>query len=647
MTGLTIQTLWLELSGREMADDLLEWPPDIFALTDVILEHSEAYRFAVSPPFGRRWPPGPNPDWSDGVASVAFQWRAWAEDGQWPPPELIAQQWQILLEEAARPLEELASGEAWRLCEALLTLHALADEACAGMGASAHVPAATGWNTRARAGELLARNGSLARIPRDRLRVLPKVRTATGGISCRSLSRYVCVRGTRVDAVWHKAPARRRGTAQQHANVLLLPWPLRIRARDFRPVSESVQRAENEPFGFFAYAPSEELDFDLLDRALTAALDEVESVDAIVLPEAAVSPDELDELERVLARHRVTILVAGVREPAPGVDEPFPVNWVHLGVNIAGRWWRYHQNKHHRWYLDGHQIDQYHLGGALHPSVRWWEATQVPPRAVQFIELAEGITFVAVVCEDLARLDEVADLLRAVGPTLVVTILLDGPQLTTRWTARYATVLADDPGSAVLTLTAYGFVRRSRPAGLPASPVVALWNDPTDGFREIALENGTQGILLSTAVGRTRRRSSDGRMPVDNAAELLVAGVSEVRAPDRTTEARTVDKREMSVEADLESVELTILTSWSEAVAEAMAESSECVKAVLSDARPGAPWRKAFDIEEPSPELAAAIEALPALVENPQPPGGEPLARLAGSILTSVIESRKASPLAP
>jgi hypothetical protein len=45
----------------------------------------------------------------------------------------------------------------------------------------------------------------------------------------------------------------------------------------------------------------------------------------------------------------------------------------------------------------------------------------------------------------------VAELLRDVGPTLVVTILLDGPQLGSRWTARCASVLADDPGSAVLT----------------------------------------------------------------------------------------------------------------------------------------------------------------------------------------------------
>ena len=42
----------------------------------------------------------------------------------------------------------------------------------------------------------------------------------------------------------------------------------------------------------------------------------------------------------------------------------------------------------------------------------------VPRRAVQILELAEGVTLVSLVCEDLTRLDEVADLLRAIGPTL-------------------------------------------------------------------------------------------------------------------------------------------------------------------------------------------------------------------------------------
>jgi len=108
----------------------------------------------------------------------------------------------------------------------------------------------------------------------------------------------------------------------------------------------------------------------------------------------------------------------------------------------------------------------------------------VPRRSVQFVELGEGITFVAVVCEYLARLNEVADMLRAVAPAVAVTPLLDGPQLSSRWTARYASVLADDPASAVLTLTSYGLVERCRPAGRPPSSVVALRTDSTRPARD-------------------------------------------------------------------------------------------------------------------------------------------------------------------
>jgi hypothetical protein len=42
-------------------------------------------------------------------------------------------------------------------------------------------------------------------------------------------------------------------------------------------------------------------------------------------------------------------------------------------------------------------------------------------------------------------------------------LLLDGPQLGSRWTARHASVVADDPGSAAITLTSYGMVRAAGP----------------------------------------------------------------------------------------------------------------------------------------------------------------------------------------
>jgi hypothetical protein len=41
--------------------------------------------------------------------------------------------------------------------------------------------------------------------------------------------------------------------------------------------------------------------------------------------------------------------------------------------------------------------------------------------------------------------------------------------------------LVDDPGSAVLTLTSFSMVQRSRALGREPSPLVALWKDPVRG----------------------------------------------------------------------------------------------------------------------------------------------------------------------
>lgn len=608
MTAPTVASVWFDASGRTVDVDLLEWAPDVFAFTEILLQRSEAYRFAVSPPPGSRWPPSDMPGWGDAVAGAAQAWCARAVDGGLALPELIAEEWSVVRDGDSTLLEDVATGRAWRLCQALLTLHAVADEACAGMGVA--VAAAGGGNPRhrARGKELLTRTGSLARIPRDRLRVLPKSRTPAGGISFRALSRYVCLREPGVDVTWHRAPVRDIG-ASQHANILLLPWPLRIRERDFKPLPATVRRPENEPFGFFSFAPAEELDVDLVDRVLTAARDEVDSVDVVVLPESSVPVDVIDELESVLQRHGVAVLIGGVREP-PGERGDLPANWVHLGVFLGGRWWHYRQNKHHRWFLDGSQIDQYHLGGALHPTVRWWEAMAVPRRSVNVMELSGGMALVAVICEDLARLDEVADLLRAVGPTLVVTILLDGPQLASRWTARYASILADDPGSAVLTLSAYGLVQRSRPRGRPPAPVVALWKDATRGLREIELDSRSHGVVVTVAIGRARRRAADGRTPIDNVAELFVAGVHQVRAVDASPAPPPPDALPARASVTLEAAELTILATWCDAVAEAITVAPGELDAVLSDAAPGATWRAALGTPEPSPTLVRALDGL-------------------------------------
>ncbi len=168
-----------------------------------------------------------------------------------------------------------------------------------------------------------------------------------------------------------------------------------------------------------------------------AARQEAGSVDVVMLPESAVDEGELDALESLLERHGVVNLITGVRQRTPDPGQ-FPGNWVHVAFNPmlekGGRlpaeghapWFHIRQNKHHRWSLDEDQVEQYHLGGALHPHIRWWEAMDVPPKAVQFVEVAE-LVLTTLVCEDLAHNDDIAQLIRSVGPTLVMNSC---------WTAR-------------------------------------------------------------------------------------------------------------------------------------------------------------------------------------------------------------------
>jgi hypothetical protein len=616
--GPTPTSTWHELVGAPFTDELLEWPADLFALTNVILKRTEAYRFVLSPPRATEWPPRRFPNWSDAVEDAGRQWSVWLEDRKNPFPELLAEEWNLFRQRAGMTLEDLAEGRDWRMCEALLTLHAIADEACAGLGIPLDRPDGKGCLYRARGRELLARTGSLARIPPHSLRVLPKVRTPPNGTSFRSFSRYACVQGPGVEARWHKLPIRRKGAELQarNANLLLLPWPLQVRESDFQRLEGSVQRLDKEPFGFFKFMPSERLDLDLVSRVIVAARDEVGSVDAVLLPESAVDESEVADLEAVLESHGVTMLNTGVRQRSlqPGC---FPGNWVHIGTSprlekgasiptsAAGQWFHIRQNKHHRWSLDEEQILQYHLGGALHPHVRWWEAMKVPRRTVHFVELGDEIAIVCLVCEDLAQIDSVVEVIRSVGPTVVFTPLLDGPQLSSRWAARYASVLADDPGSAVLTLTSYGMVQRCRPQRRDASPMVALWKDPVRGLREIPLEVGAQGILLTLSGDRATRRSADGRCPVDNLTDYFDVAVHQVRASSAGSRSSNPQSGPLTPRA-LEPDELTILTGWAQALAEALACAPECVDVLLANAQAGAPWRDAFQIPEPSPQLSQA-----------------------------------------
>jgi hypothetical protein len=116
VTEPTLASTWHAAVMRRDHDELLDWPPDLFALTNVILARSEAFRFALSPI--QEWPPEGYPDWARMVVEGGLRWAAWAEHRRGPPPELVSQEWAARQGAGDMPLEHLAQGStgacAWR-----------------------------------------------------------------------------------------------------------------------------------------------------------------------------------------------------------------------------------------------------------------------------------------------------------------------------------------------------------------------------------------------------------------------------------------------------------------------------------------------------------------------------------------------------
>lgn len=492
-------------------DELAWWPPDVFALANLILDHTEGYRFVVAPSTGRRWPP--LPDWNERVHAAARAWRESGPAQSRPLPRFLVDRWQTVSQARDTPLDAVQSGAAWEVNEALLTLHAVADEACADVAGRGR-PASAGSFER-RAWNLLRQHGSLSRLSPARVRVVPKTHVSAHGITIRSLSRYLALCYESVDVHWQGGSEDPpRSSERCDYTMLLVPWPLSIAAHEFRStIPQVLENMDSGAFGFFEFAPHRALDLELLSALLEAAVAEAGKVDAVIFPEAAVAAQEIPDLEGVLDQRKTSFLIAGVRQPRNSA--PFGRNYLHIGLRGAAGWERLEQDKHHRWFLDSGQLRQYHLTRSLDPRKLWWEAIDIRERKLHIVDIGNGVTTASLVCEDLARLDEVADLVRRIGPSLVIALLLDGPQLSARWPCRYASILVDEPGSTVLTLTSYGMAARCRPPGKRHSRVVAHWHSKTDGLHEIELAPRASGVLLTAALDRRMLWTADGRAHPD------------------------------------------------------------------------------------------------------------------------------------
>lgn len=541
---------------------------DLFALVGSLLTRSGAYHH-VSPEVPPITPRSLTVSAADRAVWVAAG-RAWRGDGatELPePPELLNEAWRLLHRHLDEPVFRAAgytttSEKWWR---AALSLFCIADEAALDIGfetdrAKSAQAAFVEYPIRssiARAKSSPRGAISLSRADKDQVCILPKCRTPKVGCTIRSLSHNLAILPARgmARAYWRLAPSSqdvRHAPPDRPFNVLVVPAPFQIRASAF-----AGRPAPGGGWGWFQVAPhwcprsdpARNVDgFEIYLEFIVALLDRAEvdvgTVHALVLPEVALSSQVFQLLcEALQHRPDFELLVGGLFDSRMPVGTRIregnftamarfsraPSEQPSFDVSI--------REKHHRWRIEKSQIENYALGSALDVNRGWWEHIDILSRSLDVFVLRGGATVTSLICEDLARSDPCQELVRGIGPNFVIALLMDGPQMASRWPARYATVLAEDPGSSVLTLTSFGLVERGNETGrFPPSRQIGLFQDDRGTLTEIKLAPGAQGMCLTLQPSAIREFTLDGRDDNHGAQSWKLSGIVPVQIKDANAE---------------------------------------------------------------------------------------------------------------
>ncbi|MFN1616832.1 hypothetical protein [Vibrio rotiferianus] len=307
--------------------------------------------------------------------------------------------------------------------------------------------------------------------------------------------------------------AKSHGFNKSSYNILFLPWPQTVSSSSFKIAKNDPEMDMNGYFGFFDYKPKKSIDTKLFLAALKQGINRAGQIDLIVLPECAMSNQTFEEicndLSHIFKEHAPSLL-SGVYGEEP---DGYGINSAKLAfVNELGTYQIEEQRKHHRWFLDQSQIRNYNLANALDPGRKWWEKIKIGRRRLLTVHSNKQVTLCPLICEDLARQEPVAQAVRSVGANLVVSLLLDGPQLSFRWSGKYAAVLSDDPGSSVLSVTALGMTQRATGLGHDPSSDVALWSEPGKSATTLNLKDDHDGLVLELTISPEQQWTIDGRL---------------------------------------------------------------------------------------------------------------------------------------
>ena len=496
------------------------WPPDLFAVSATLVNlsgcysearftASEAKRFLFTDEYRRR---------------VVKLGKAWTTKAQLPVK--LQPLWDKLVKSGAAEIDDSlrALGLGWR--EAAMELMAISDEACEAVGFYPPPENTIALIVLARHhAQMQSRRSPIwlphlphslcILVPPNEVCVQPKTLTPQVGCTLRSFSHHLALLPPKgiVATSWRvgESTDSKSGDYDDHLNLLCIPFPFSIGSADIqRQGMEGHSEKTLETHHFFdirqnwlSFAgkslSAKKIVDELIAPLIAEANEEFKSINGVILPELALTRDLANQVAKRLAKiPHLELFVSGIFVPPTSGEIPnnAAATFLFYKGNMLTNWV---QRKHHRWCLDESQIRRYRLAHVLPPKRRfWWERIDVASRECHFHTVRSGVSVAVLICEDLARFDPVQPALLAVGPNLVISLLMDGPQMEGRWPGRYATVLADDPGSAVLTLTSLGMVRRSTDKASPHAGKIALWKHFRGGTEELKLPEDCHALVLST-----------------------------------------------------------------------------------------------------------------------------------------------------
>lgn len=513
------------------------WPPDLFGAMASLSNLSGAYHHFK---FNDASQAERSVDLSKrDVSSIKKCAKEWAGDDTYfrrgrmhPIAETL---WNELIELSDVPVFERKSRsntavDWWKIT---LKLMLIADQVCESVGflkpsgEETWIDFVTGeMYLKPRFNEIFALNSLLNK---DACCVAPKSTQPSVGCTLRSLSRNLAITSPQgvARANWHFRPDA-KFEEQASLNLLLVPFPYDVTSHCFVP-----DHKNGDGQGWFSmnqlWLGTEKEDLEkfvqFVDNLILQAERDGSKVGGLVFPELALSARYYLRLLRMVKNHfHLRVFVSGVNHPikstaitevldtASDIDEILASDVTserHQDGNYVATFAGYHPNdqmgqwlvsfreKHHWWILDEPQIKTYSIGDVLDPDVVWREAIDLHSRSLDVFSISKLLTFTSLICEDLARIDPCQQLLRSIGPNLVFALLMDGPQLHNRWSSRYASVLSEDPGTAVLSLTSKGLInRQNQSENFEKSNSVALWCDSRGQRKSLNLEDGKHAILL-------------------------------------------------------------------------------------------------------------------------------------------------------